>query len=326
VSINDVARRYAVASKAANTRRAYAAQIRQWLAYCESRGVAAFPPDPSMVANWLAGRAQAGQAISTIRSALAAVASGAQAAGTHLDTKVPVIATVLAGIARVEARGQRQAKPLRISDVVAILGSLGPHMMDVRDGALIAMGFIFAARRSEIVGLDWDRLRFGDGYVTVTAPTVEMHLVRSKTASATGEPETVIIPRCEVAAAVAALERWIDVANIRPGDPIFHRLSRSGRPLGRLHPQSVSGIIKRRVAAYYMMQGAPAIKATEEGDRYSGHSMRVGFATSAAEAGADPLAIASVTRHRSLAMVQRYARRANALRQSPFRKDGMGIK
>ena len=53
-----------------------------------------------------------------------------------------------------------------------------------------------------------------------------------------------------------------------------------------------------------------------------GTSLRVGFAVTAAEAGADIRSIASVTRHRSLAMPARYAEKADQIRTSPHKVAG----
>ena len=61
------------------------------------------------------------------------------------------------------------------------------------------------------------------------------------------------------------------------------------------------------------------------GHEYSGHSLRVGFAVSAAEAGVDLRSIATVTRHASMEMPRRYAERADQLRTSPYKVAGVGL-
>ena len=121
----------------------------------------------------------------------------------------------------------------------------------------------------------------------------------------------------------------------RPGSqsPVSSQASRSfgasskgGAIGGRLHPQSVSKIVKARIAAHHERSGVSAFKAQEDAARYSGHSLRVGFAVSAAERGADIRSIASVTRHRSLAMPARYAEKADQVRTSSHRLPGVGLK
>ena len=317
------ARAYAAASQADHTRRAYAAQLKLWPAHAEAAARPAFPADPADVANWLAARAQAGQAYATLRTAIAAVRAGHVAKGLAFDTRAPEIELVMRGIGRTHARDQRQAEPLRGIDVTEILAGLGRAPIDLRDGALIAIAYLFALRRSELVALDAGEHGTGDGFVTVTARTVDLVLVRSKTARA-GEVERVSVPRGSVTRAVEAVERWIAAAGIAPASPLLRSITKGGAVGGRLHPQSVPGILKRRIAEHLERKGVPRDKAEAEAARFSGHSLRVGFAVTAAEAGATADEIATVTRHRGLEMPRRYAAKADAVRRSPFNRPGVG--
>jgi hypothetical protein len=52
---------------------------------------------------------------------------------------------------------------------------------------------------------------------------------------------------------------------------------------------------------------------------FSGHSMRAGFLTSAAEAGADVLKMSEVSRHKSLDVLRRYVRRSNLFKATQAR-------
>ncbi|MEZ5816621.1 MAG: tyrosine-type recombinase/integrase [Hyphomicrobiaceae bacterium] len=321
--LSSEARAYAIASQAGHTRRAYAAQLRLWLAHAEAAKRPAFPADPADVANWLAARAQRGQAYATLRTAIAAVRAGHVAQGLAFDTRAPAIELVMRGIGRTHARAQRQAAPLRGRDVTEILAGLGRAPIDLRDGALIAIAYLFALRRSELVALDAGEHGAGDGFVTVNARTIDLVLVRSKTARA-GEVERVSVPRGTVTRAVEAIERWISAAGVAPGTPLLRSITKGGVVGDRLHPQSVPGILQRRIAEHLEKQGVPRDTARTEAARFSGHSLRVGFAVTAAEAGATADEIALVTRHRSLEMPRRYARGADALRRSPYRRPGVG--
>ncbi len=240
------------------------------------------------------------------------------------------------GISRAQTGSQGQAEPIRKDDVVEMLRSLGTSAIDLRDGALLACGYLFAGRRSEIAALDFHELGDGDGFIRISARTIDLKMGRSKTIK-NGEPEEVTVPRAPLAMAVTAIERWVDHAKIKPGEPLFRRVAKGGiigRALaadateddsgGRLHPQSVSLIIKRRVAEHLERQGSPRDKAREDAARFSGHSLRVGFAVSAAEAGVSVERIATVTRHRSLEMPRRYAAKAKQLRLSPYNTNGVG--
>jgi len=322
--LTDSAKRFAKASKADNTRRNYAAQIKLWVAYCEAHGLDANPPaDPAHVANWLAERADAGQSASTLRTAVAAVKSGHVAKGLPFDSGHPAIRMVLAGISRQAGSHQRQVEPVRGPDVLNIIEACEHTPKGKRDAALFALGYVFALRRSELVALDFGKIGDGNGFVKITATAIELTLTRSKTAG--GRPEVVTVPRDRNAGAVQAIEGWLHEAAIKPGEPLLRRVGKGGKIGGRLNAQSVALIIKARVADYYERKGVPPATAATEAAKFSGHSLRMGFCTTAAESGADLRSIASVTRHRTLEMPRRYAQRADQLRTSPHNLEGVGL-
>lgn len=322
-ALSDRAREYIAQSARPNTRRAYATQIKLWLAWCEKQTGSDFPADPVAVANYLTERAEAGQALSTLRTVVAALKAGHDAKGLSFDSKAPVILRTLRGIGNSHPRLPKQAEPLRSTDVLGLMETADATPLGLRDAALLALGYMFALRRSELVALDFDKQGDGAGVLRITAKTMEVSLAISKTSN--GEVETITVPRVENAEAIRAVEAWIKVANIRPGDPVLHRVLKGGRIGGRLHPQSVSLIIKSCLRDHYQTLGADEASAKSEGVRYSGHSLRVGFCVTAAEGGADLRAIASVSRHRSLTMPARYSQRAEQIKTSPHRLPGVGL-
>jgi len=322
--LTEGAREFIGHSTRANTRRAYAAQWRAWEAWTASQGMPAAPANVVDVANWLAERAARGAGLSTLRVAVAAVKTATEAKGFALDTKAAVITRTLRGIGNATARLPRQAEPLRGLEILEIIDALGPAPIDRRDAALLAAGYVFALRRSELVGLDLETLGNGTGVLRITPRHVEIAFARSKTCR-DGEPETVVIPRDQNFQAVAAIEAWLRIANVHPGEPIFRSIRKGGGIGGRLTAGSVAGIIKIRAGEAYVRRGLAPEKAAVEAERYSAHSLRTGLCVSAAEAGADLRSIASVTRHRSLTMPARYAAKADALRTSPHRLPGVGL-
>ena len=291
--LTDGAREFIGRSTRANTRRAYAAQWRAWEAWTQSRGVPAAPANVIDLANWLSERAKRGQSVSTLRTAIAAVKAATKAKGFALDTKAAVIKHTLPGISNATARLPRQAEPLRGLDLLEIIDVLGPAPIDRRDAALLALGYVFALRRSEIVGLDLEALGDGIGVLRITPRHLEVTFARSKTSEG-GKPETVVIPRDQNFQAVAAIEAWLRIANVHLGEPIFRSIRKGGGIGGRLTPGSVATIIKVRAGEAYVRRGMAPEKAAVEAERYSGHSLRVGLCVSAAEAGAGPRSISAV--------------------------------
>lgn len=322
--LSERARSYVGQSARPNTRRAYAAQLKLWFAWCEGKGLEVFPADPVTVANYLAERADAGRSVSTLRTVVAAIKAGHDASGLSFDSKAPVIARTLAGIRNAAPKLPKQAEPIRGTEILDLMDGADRTLLGARDAALLALGYIFAFRRSELVALDLDTQGSGAGVLKVTAKTIEVSFAMTKTSA--DAVETVAVPRSANAEAVQAVETWIKLAGIKKGEPLLRRVLKGGKVAGRLHPQSVAKIIKARIGSHYEDLGASEIAAKAEGEKYSGHSLRVGFCVSAAEAGADLRAIASVTRHRSLAMPARYSQRADQIRTSPHRLPGVGLR
>jgi site-specific recombinase XerD len=307
-----------------NTQRAYRAQLRQWLAWCERTGIEPLPADPVYVANHLAERGSAGQSPSTLRTVVAAIKAAHDGKGLDFDSKAPVILKTLRGLVNAQPRLPKQAEPIRAHEILELLRAADDTPIDRRDAALFALGYVFALRRSELVTLDLEKQGTGEGVLRITAKTIEVTFAKSKTSS--GKPQSVAVPRAENTEAVKAIEAWVELAGVRPAEPVLRRIHKGDIIGGRLHPQSVSKIVKARIATQHERLGAPESKAAEDAARYSGHSLRVGFAVTAAEGGADIRSIASVTRHRSLAMPARYAEKADQVRTSPHRLPGVGLK
>lgn len=335
--LSDAARAFAKASLAENTRRAYAAQWKRWLQHCETTGEPPLPAAPVAVANWLASRAmdgrsggkrgrdkRAGQSIATLRTAVAAVKAIHQAQGLDFDASASELRMTLQGIRRERSEKIEKAAPLRAELLLEVLAGLGDDPIDVRDAALLALGYCFARRRSELVGLDWERLGDGDGILSSSAREMKVELVRHKTQSS--EPMVSVVPRSYNSVAVQAVERWLTLAAVQPGEPVLRRVRKGGH-IGteRLNDQSVTGIIQRRLQEHFERQGVPTTKAVAEAAQYSGHSLRHGFVATAAEAEASVQAITSVTGHRSLHVVMGYISQAEKSRISPHRIKGVGL-
>lgn len=305
--LTEAAETYLRESLSPNTRRTYRAQIERWAEWCAEKDIEAWPADLTAVVNYLSERANAGQSTSTIRTALAAIKFGHDAQGLPFDSRAPAIVKVLRGIARTSNKLQKQAEPIRAVDAMDMITvDDSATVTELRDAAVVAVGYLFALRRSELVGLDWGRHGDGDGVLRLTAKTIELTLVRSKTN--TGQGESVTIPRKGNDDAIDIIKRYVEAAGITQGSALFRRI-RKGADVGdRLSAQSVNLIVKRLGA-----------------EDFSGHSLRVGFAVSSAEAGVDLRSIATVTRHASMEMPKRYAERADQLRTSPYNAEGVGL-
>ncbi len=96
---------------------------------------------------------------------------------------------------------------------------------------------------------------------------------------------------------IKALDHWLERSGITEG-PVFRPVSRGGGVLpGHLSGDAIASMVKQRAKAIGL-----------DPTRYSGHSLRAGFVTSAASAGAPTWRIKAQTGHASDALVGRYIR------------------
>jgi integrase len=320
------ARDYMANARAERTREAYSRAWRVFTAWCERHGRQALPATPETVAGWLTALADGADgarplARATINQFLAAVTLAHRTAGHAFDRKHRVIAETWAGISRVKAmvEVERQAAPFLAADVRDLLALLNTSLnIGCRDAALLTLGWGAAMRRSELVGLDWEQLGTGTGFVRIDERGILITLARSKASQ--DKAETVVIPRADLPEACEALEAWAKRVPLQAGEPIFRAVdNRNQIAAERLSPQSVSLIVKRAMRDLARSRGKSAEEAKELVQRFSGHSLRAGFVTSAAAVDVPALRIAGHTRHKSLEMVSRYVREAEKLSKSALK-------
>jgi len=282
------ARTYAEAARAPATLRAYAADWRAFSAWCAAHGVNALPATPHTVALFLAdleGRP------STLRRKLAAIAVMHRAVGHESPTEHGMVRATFAGIRRERGVAPRPKMALLVDELRAAIATCGERRIDMRDRALVLIGFAGALRRSELVGLDVCDVAFeGDGLV--------LRLRRSKT-NQEGELEEVAVlsgsdpQTCPV----RALQVWLANSAINDG-PLFRAVDRAGRiGCGRLTARIVGERVKKIGA-----------RSGLDPESYAAHSLRSGFATSAARANKSEAAIMRQGRWKSIPVARRYIR------------------
>lgn len=168
--------------------------------------------------------------------------------------------------------------------------------LDLRDKAILLVGFFGAFRRSEVVALEIDDLELVDAGMRIT--------IRGSKTDQTGQGRIIGLPsRTDHLCTVAAVRACVEQAHIETG-PLFPSRD-CKRPL---NARTVARIIKQWVGLFGL-----------EGCQYAGHSLRAGFVTSAVMAGLDPLVIARQTGHRSMQTLARY------VRPDSFTKRQLGI-
>jgi site-specific recombinase XerD len=294
-------------SKAINTIRAYKSDFKDFGAFCARHSFKILPTAPKIVALYLTHLSSKDAKMSTLRRRLVSIGMIHKLKGHYLDTKHPIIIENLMGIKRVKGSIQKGKKPILINHLKSIINAINQQKIDeikkFRDKSLILMGFGGGFRRTELISIDHEDLEFVPEGVKIT-------IKRSKT-DQFGEGMVKGLPYFsnELYCPVINLKKWLELSNIKSG-PIFRRFAKgSVLTKNRLTDQSVVLLIKN----YLNLAGI-------ENSNFSGHSLRSGFATVAAESGADERSIMAMTGHKTTQMVRRYIREANIFKNNALNK------
>ncbi len=292
-------------SKSINTLRAYQSDFKDFSAFCVKNGLNSMPTEPKILSLYLTHLSNTSK-FSTLKRRIASISVIHKMKGHYLDTKHPIIMENLHGIRRLKGTIQKAKKPILINDLKKIVNVIDQHINNykskdieklksiknkIRDKAMILIGFSGGFRRSELASIDYEDIEF-------VAEGMKIFIKRSKT-DQSGEGMIKAIPYFDnkIYCPVIAIKHWIELNKIKSGK-IF-----------AISDKSVALIIKK----YASISGL-------DSNKYGGHSLRSGFATSAAESGAEERNIMAMTGHKTTQMVRRYIQEANLFKNNALNK------
>jgi site-specific recombinase XerD len=294
-------------SKAINTVRAYKSDFNDFGLFCAQNGFKSLPSEPKIVSLYLTYLSTKDAKMSTLKRRLVSIGVIHKLKGHYLDTKHPSIIENIMGIKRRKGSIQKGKKPILISSLKIIIDVIDQQNREkikkLRDRSIILIGFSGGFRRNEIVSLDYDDLDF-------VPEGLKINIKRSKT-DQFGEGSKKALPYFDNSqyCPVVSLKNWIDITKVNSG-ALFRRFSKGSKLTDkRLTDQTVALLIKE----YLQLAGI-------DSKDYSGHSLRSGFATSAAESGVEERSIMAMTGHKSTEMVRRYIKEANLFKNNALNK------
>ena len=294
-------------SKANNTLRAYKSDFSDFSLFCVKNGFKSLPSDPKIVSLYLTYLSSKDAKMSTLKRRLVSIGVIHKLKGHYLDTKHPSIIENIMGIKRRKGNIQIAKKPLLINHLKELINVIDKQKKEeikkFRDRSIILIGFSGGFRRNEIVSLDYEDLDF-------VTEGLKINLRRSKT-DQFGEGFKKALPYFDnnQYCPVVSLRKWLEVSKIASG-PVFRRFTKGSKlSNSRLTDQTVALLIKE----YLQLAGI-------DSKNYSGHSLRSGFATSAAESGVEERNIMAMTGHKSTEMVRRYIKEANLFKNNALNK------
>ena len=317
----ETARDYAKHAASENTLKAYTKDWAHFSRWSPIHDINPLPPSPEMIGLYLAdlaaptGKAPA-LSVSTIDRRLSGLSWNYTQRGFNLDRKNRHIATVLAGIKRKHARPSVQKEAILAEDILDMIETLGFGLRDLRDRAILLIGYAGGLRRSEIVSLDvgkddtpdsggWIEILEDGALLTLNAKTGWREVEIGRGSSSQTCP-------------VHALEQWLHFAKIDFG-PVFVRATRDGKNAlkARLSDKHVARLIKQTVLDAGLRSELPE---KERLALFSGHSLRAGLASSAE---VDERYVQKQLGHASAEMTRRYQRRRDRFRVNLTKAAGL---
>lgn len=277
-------RHYVEQALSDNTRKAYRNDLVHYTAWG-----GAIPSSPEQVSAYLTAHAGI-LSIATLQRRLVSITKAHTMSGYPDPVKSDLVKLTMRGIRRVHGKPQAQVSPILKEDLTVMLSHVPDTVKGRRDRAMLLLGFCGALRRSELAAVKIEDLEF-------TAQGIILTLPRSKT-DQTGQGRKIGIPKgrgriCPV----GSVGFWMKQLSEESG-PLFRPIAKGGVVgVDQLSDRAVADIIKH----YAEKAGLNPVK-------YSGHSLRSGLATSAAQHGASSWKIRAQTGHKSDAMLARYIR------------------
>ncbi len=288
-NLDNLAKAYIQQSLSFSTRKLYASDFRTFSQWCSSLGLIALPATPNTLARFLAAQAVQGIKPSTLIRRLAAIRTAHETQGHPNPTQHKGIKAVLKGIKREKGAAQGKKAPATAERVERMIAGCSETITGLRDKALLLLGFAGAFRRSELVALTINDIER-------TSEGIKITIRKSKT-DQEGKGQVIAIINGTRFRVVDTLYAWLNAANIKEGH-LFRPIKKGGQiqPRG-LTDRSVANIVK-----HY------ANKAGLTAEDFSGHSLRAGFITSGARAGADLFKLMEVSRHKKPETIIGYVR------------------
>lgn len=293
-------------AKSDNTVNAYESDWNDFMDWCDYNKMSSFPPSAETIVNYINDLAEYAKA-NTISRRISALSENLNAAGLQENPcSSPLVKSALRGIRRLKGTFQQGKTPVLLVDLEDIFDAMDTMdqldpLVKARDQAILLIGFLGAFRRSEIAAIYVEHLQFSNNGVEIFIP--------SSKADQEGQGSIVAIPYIEDnrLCGVKALHHWLSMAKITSG-PVFRGFKKNmSIRRGPISDKVIAEVVKKYMALIGM---DPAM--------YGAHSLRHGFATTAASFGVEERHIMRQTRHHSVNMVRRYINEANKFVDNPI--------
>ncbi len=253
---------------------------------------------------------------STIQRILASITYKYRINGFSFDRKNPNIAETISAIVRDEKNQKSgQAKELLKSDIVQIIDAIpnnNEDLRNIRDKALVLVGFYSFCRRSELLGMQYEHLNFVDDGIQILIPF-------SKT-DQTGQGRVIFLPKTnDNYCPNSALNEWLEQAMINSG-PLFYKINKSNTVEKYTLNQKNNKVSLTDTHFVLILKKRSDSAGLEDTKKISGHSLRIGAITQARMNGVPTHEIMAQSGHKTTQMIDRYTKLSNIRETSAAKK------
>lgn len=293
---------YVDAATRENTQRSYRSAVEHF----EVQWGGLLPASEDAIARYLADHGSS-LSVSTLQQRLAALAAWHRDHGFSDPTKAPLVRKVLKGIRTLHPAQQKQARPVQLEEMEAVVGWLdqmislaSSHSRErevlrfTRDRALLLLGFWRGFRGDELTRLRAEHVK------AVAGKGISCFLPRSKgdrDARGVTFKTPALLKLCPVEAYIA----WTTLSGITEG-PVFRAIDRWGNvSANQLHINSLVPLLRSLFSA----------AGVTSADEYTGHSLRRGLATWANSNGWDLKTLMEYVGWRDVQSAMRYLESAD---------------
>lgn len=276
---------YLAAATSDNTRKAYRSDIKH---YELAGGI--LPATPEYIVNYLQHFADTLNS-RTLSRRLIAIKHWHQYQGFPDPTSHPLVTKTMVGITRVHGKPKEKAPALTPEDLQKIVAALSqePSLLAIRDNAVLQIGYFGALRRSEIINIHYEHIKWQKEGIEILLPS-------SKT-DQTHEGQYCAIPYGnEVLCPIKALENWLAKSNIKEG-AVFRRVTKN---------EKINASPLTALSINHIVQRCAVLTALPNANDITPHSLRRGLATSAASANASIKTIMRAGRWNQVNTVMEY--------------------
>lgn len=283
----------------------YRRRFKRFEEWCERAGRQALPATTETAAaylNWLSEEREL--SAGTLSNYAAAISWMHSAEGAPDPTSTEPFQRFMRNRKRDGRRSTSSVAALRLPELKSMVKTCeGSTLVGARDKALLLVGFAGALRRSELSAIDRRHLDPRPGGYLLEVPAQKNDPEGGGQIKGIPETGTQTSPAGALSDYLEALEEALSETGQAPSHgAVFRSLGRWGHPRGRLSPDGVRLVVKRRCR-----------KARLDEERYSAHSLRKGFMTEADAEGVTLSDIMAQSGHKDEGVALSYIEAGQAL-------------